>query len=68
MAKIRVSEKFIGTKEVAEIYGKTIREVQYAIEKGYLKPTKMGKALIFNREKFPPMWMVRPKRKNHAED
>lgn len=53
----------LSTKEVAKHYGKTDREVRYAIQKGMLKPIKIGHGLAFEQSSLPEEWSIRPKRK-----
>lgn len=53
----------ISTRDVAIHYGKTIREVRYAIQCGMITPTKIGTALLFEKYKLPK-WTIRPKAKS----
>ena len=54
----------LSTREVADHYGKTDREVRYAIQVGMLKPIKIGHGLGFEKEKLPENWTIRSKCKN----
>ena len=56
--------ELLSTKDVANHYGKTERQIRYAIQAGMLKPIKIGFGLGFEKDKLPASWMIRHKNKN----
>ena len=56
-------DKLLSTRQVAQKYGVTTREVLYALRRGKIKGQKAGWIWLFDPKLLPKTWPIRRKRK-----